>query len=188
MKRVIATIALAALTGGCVISVDEVVPDHVSTFDPRLLGTWRGVPDSTDRAIVSRASDKGNTYAITFTDDEKSSKFEGRLGRLGGRTVMDVWPVPNERDVAEPYRGLLVPGHFLVVVDVEEDSLWTATLSATEMRKAIQTGILRLDTLPYNRQMVLRGATTELRAALSAYIGRPGALDKPELWRRVRRR
>ena len=101
-------LGLAVVLSGCVLSVDPVISESGATFDPRLLGMWEEVSGS-DRAVVSRAAE--NTYAIEYTSDGKVGRFEARLGRLGDRLVLDVWPAPRDKDLPQPYAGLLVAGH-----------------------------------------------------------------------------
>jgi len=186
MPQLMVALALAAVAGGCVVSVEAIVPEANAEFDARLLGTWQGASDSSDRATISRRS--GSRYAIEYSDAKDTGKFEARLGRLGNRMVLDVWPTPGDSDVAEPYRGLLIPGHTLFVVTIAPDSLVTSLIEADSLRAVLRRGQLRLDTLGNVRQLVLTSSTSALRAGLARYILRPGALDKPGVWKRVRGR
>ena len=185
LPKFVMALAVAAVAGACVISVEAVVPEASSNFDPRLIGTWQGDgSDSTDRARVSRG--RGNLYEIEYSDKGNTGKFEARLGRLGTRWVLDVWPMPADSDVAEPYRGLMIPGHTLLAIDVGATTITTAMLDPDSLRNAIKRGRSRLDTLRYGRQMVLTSSTNGLRAALGTYLARAGVLEKPGIWKRVR--
>lgn len=77
------------LISGCVLSVDPVISESGATFNPRLLGAWEEV-SGPGRAVVSRAAQ--NRYAIDYTSDGTTGRFEARLGRPGDRLVLDVWP------------------------------------------------------------------------------------------------
>jgi hypothetical protein len=118
--RLGAILALAIFMSGCVLSVEPVISESVATFDPRLLGSWEENSGS-DRAVVSRAAE--NEYAIEYTSDGKVSRFQARLGRLGGRTVLDVWPAPRDSDLPQPYADLMVVGHLLLALDVGTDEI-----------------------------------------------------------------
>jgi hypothetical protein len=179
------TIAFAICLTACAVSVDAVVSDTNATFDQRLIGNWVDADDPDARATVTRESP--TSYRIMFTDDGKTGKFEARLGRLGARMVLDVWPEPADSEIAEPYRGALIPGHLLFVVEIGADRITAATLDTDSLRAAIKAGRLKLDTLRANRQMILTGPTDALRAALPAHLARPGAVEKPAVFRRVRR-
>ena len=184
MRRLLPIATFACVTA-CAVSVDAVVSDANATFDQRLIGNWIDVSDTGARAAVTRESP--TSYRIMFTDDGKTGKFEARLGRLGTRMVLDVWPEPADSEIAEPYRGALIPGHLLFVVEIGADQITAATLDTDSLRAAIKAGRLKLDTLLANRQLILTGPTNALRAALPAHLARPGAVEKPATFRRVRR-
>lgn len=63
LKLVSIFAVLLALTG-CLVSLDEIVPESDAIFDPRLVGTWE-LESTSDRAVITRASKL--TYAIEFT-------------------------------------------------------------------------------------------------------------------------
>lgn len=174
------TLLLAAVSG-CVVSVDEVVSDADATFDPRLVGTWEAV-SSSDRAVISRAYD--NTYAVEYTSSGELSSFSARLGSLGGRLVLDVWPTPRDGDLPEPYEGLMIAGHLLFVVDIGSDEIRTAALDADSLFARLRTEQLRLTHRRTDERLVLHGTTNELRAALGSHLAYPGALSEPSVWRR----
>ncbi len=174
-------LALGIVLSGCELSLDSVVSESGATSDPRLVGTWDEVGGS-DRAVVSQSPE--STYAVEYTSDGKVGKFRARLGRLGERTVLDVWPVPGDGELPQPYAGLLVPGHLLLDIDVGVDQITTAALEPDSLIAALQGGQVPL---AYNRssdQLILDGTTEALRAALGPYIARPGVLADPSRWRR----
>ena len=183
MHRIAAILASSVLLTGCVLSTDAVVSERDAIFDPRLLGTWQQVSDS-DRAVVFRTGEKG--YAIEYTDrNRKVVRLEGRLGRLGKRAVLDVWPAPRETDLPEPYRSWLIPGHLLVRLDISDGAVRTAALELDPLKPRLRSGELRLDYVLDHDRAILNGTTTQLRAALGPYMERPGALTDEDVWRRV---
>jgi Domain of unknown function (DUF4185) len=181
-KRSIVQALVIALTG-CVLSIDHIVPESSAIFDPRLLGTWEEVSGS-DRAVISRASD--NAYGIEYISDGKVGRFEGRLGRLGDRLILDVRPAPSETDLPEPYAGFLIRGHLLLSLDVGSDEIRMAALEPDSLFAALRAGEIHLVHQRSGDQLILHGTTEELRFALGSYLAEPGALGEPEVWRRVR--
>src|SRR5512143_942237 len=100
MKLPAASLLCCLLTTGCVLSIDAVVPASDATFDPRLLGEWQGESDG-ERAVIAR--DSGGAYAIEYTDEKgKRGSFRARLGRLGPRLVLDIWPAHDDATVQGP--------------------------------------------------------------------------------------
>lgn len=180
MRRTIPTVALA-LTGCLVLSTDAVVPSSSATIDPRLIGAWQEV-NGTDHAVISRG-DSG-TYAIEYSSDCKAGRFTARLGTLGHRTVLDMWPTPGDKEIPDPYPGFMIAGHLLLVLDVGSDELRVAALQPDTLGKALQRGIVKLPYVQAKDQLILNGATAELRAALAPYLTRPGALTDPTTFHR----
>src|SRR5262249_2826088 len=124
MWKVGVILALSIVLTGCVLSIDPVVSESNATFDQRLLGNWEEVSGS-DRALVSRAD--GNTYSIEWRGDGNVARLMARLGRLGGRPILDVWPAPREADVKAPYADLLVAGHLILSLDIGGGEIPAAT-------------------------------------------------------------
>jgi len=168
---------------GCVVSVDAVVPSSTATFDPRLVGRWAEV-DGRDRAEVMRDS---NGYAITYTDgDGKVGHYEAHLGFLGKQLVLDVAPASRKADAEIQEGAMLIRGHALfVMMTIASDSLRFAMLKPDSLRGALERGTVRLSYRSDHDQLILMDATTALRSALMAYMGRPGVLDDPSTFRRI---
>ena len=176
-------VGLAAILGGCVLSVEPVIGEADATFDPRLLGTWEEVSGS-DRAVISR--DVENTYALEYTGDGKVSRFEARLGRLGGHVVLDVWPAARSDDQPSRYPDFLIPGHALLALDIGPDEVRVAALEPDSLLMALRSGQLRLAHESSRERLILHGTTAQVHAALAAHLARPGALTAPDTWRRAR--
>lgn len=184
MWKVSSLLALSIVLNGCVLSIDGVVSESDANFDPRLLGGWEEASGS-DRAMVSRAAE--NKYAIEYTSDNgKVGKFEARLGRLGERLVLDVWPAPRETDLPAPYADMLVEGHLLLALEVSTNEISFAMLEPDSLRAALRAGAVRLAYGGPGDRLILQGTTAELRSTLGRYLARSGALMKPDVWRRAR--
>lgn len=182
LLRGVGMACLVVVLSACVLSVEPVVPESAATFDARLLGAWQA-DDASDRAVVSRAA--GNTYAIEYTSNHHVGRFEGRLGQLGARVVLDVWPVPRDGEIARPYDDVLLPVHFLLVLDIGADEVRTRTLDHAALLATLDAGQVGLAHGETRSKLVLHGNTEPLRAALGPYLEHPGALAEPALWRRA---
>jgi len=175
-------LALTVILGGCVLSGEPFVSELDATFDPRLLGTWEDVSGS-DYAVVSRAA--GNTYAIEYSSDGDLGRFEARLGRLGNRLILDVWPAPGDRELPKPYADLLIAGHWLLTLAVSPEEIRISALEPDTLLADLRASKLRLAHQCAKGYLLLSGATEELRAAMGPYLSRPGALDEIWVWRRA---
>ncbi|MGA2622606.1 MAG: DUF4185 domain-containing protein [Bacteroidota bacterium] len=177
-------LAFFSVLSGCALSIDPIVSESEATFDPRLLGSWEETSGS-NRALVTHTT--GNTYAIEYTRDGTVGRFEARLGRLGERLVLDVWPTPREGDLPGPYAGLTIAGHLLLILDIGSDELRVTTPDPDSLLVALRSGQVRLAYELSEKQFILRGTTEELRSALGPYLARSSALPKREEWRRGQR-
>jgi hypothetical protein len=178
-----AALGLAIALSACVLSVEPVVPESAATFDTRLLGAWQA-DDESDRAVISRA--EGNTYAIEYTSNHRVGRFEGRLGQLGKRVVLDVWPMPRDGEIAQPYDDVLLPGHLPLALDVGTDEIRMSPIDHDALLVALNAGQVALTHGETKTQLILHGTTEQLRAALGPYLEHAGALAEPTRWRLAR--
>jgi hypothetical protein len=183
MQKIAAILACSVLLPGCVLSTDAVVSEADATFDPRLLGTWYEI-ESSDRAVVSRTGAKG--YAIEYTDRTgRVVRLEGRLGRLGTRTLLDLWITPSDTEVAEPYRAWLVPGHLLIALDIGNGEIRAAALEPDSLISRLRRGEVPLAYVLDHGRVILEAPTAQLRNVLAPHVQRNGALTDPGVWRHV---
>ena len=182
MPRLISVLGLVVVATGCVLSVDPVIPESGAAFDPRLIGAWQETPGS-DFAVITPKGPGG--YAIQYTTAGRTGAFEARLGRLGDRLVLDVWPTPGEKDLPEPYGSVVIAGHALFSLDVTTDEIRLSPLDPDAMLKALRAGDLRLDYSSSADRLVLLSATSPLRAEMTKYLARPGAFGESSTWRRA---
>jgi hypothetical protein len=180
MKRAIMLLAVM-LTGCVVLSTDAIVPADRPTLDPRFFGAWQEV-NGTDHAVITRG-DSG-AYAIEYSSDCKAGRFAARLGPLGGRTVLDMWPTPGDKDIPDPYPSFMIPGHLMLVVELKGDELRVAALQPDTLGRALENGDVKLPFVRAKDQLILNGSTAQMRAALAPYLARAGALSEPTLFRR----
>lgn len=114
-RSLLAACALS-LTACGVASISPIVPPDDAEFDAALLGRWRGA-ESTEFAVIS--GDSADGYSITLVDEDGGTgRFKGRLGRLGGLRILDVWPTQLDlsRDGAI-YESLVLRLHSFAVLD-----------------------------------------------------------------------
>jgi hypothetical protein len=175
-------LGFAVLVGGCVLSTDAVIADSVATLDDRLLGTWKE-HDGEDSAVVTR--DSGNAYRIAYSSALGTGTFAGRLGRLGGRTVMDFSPTPRKSELPEAYENYLLPLHVLLTVDLAADTLRIATLDCDSLRAALQAGRVRLGYGEVGNRVMLFATGEQFRQAIAPHLTAPGSLTRQATWRKV---
>jgi len=180
-------LACALAVTSCVLSVDDVVPPSDSVYDPALIGVWEGTWEGESapaRAVVSDAD--GRSYVIDYTEasGERTGSFQARLGRLGGRLVLEVWPAgdPGETPVQD---DLAVPGHMVFVVDSVAAGIRLSAFDQDSVQRALERGTLRLPSRTLEGRTILLGETDTLRAALGPLVARGALLAEAGTWRRV---
>ena len=175
---------LAVVIGlpGCVLSLDPVISESDSTYDSRLLGKWEQA-SSSDRAVVSEG--EGNSYMIEYTSDKQTGRFQARLGVLDDRQVLDIWPALDEEVQERPEAGLLVAGHLLLAIEIDQDEIVVTALEPDPLLGSIRAGDVKAPYRQNDSQLILTGTTEELRSALGPYLSRSGALSEPSVWRRA---
>ena len=175
-------LAFTVALGGCVVSSQPVITPADATFDERLLGSWEEI-GGPDRATVTRGA--AGTYAIVLTNAHDTTRLDARLGRLGDRVVLDVWPVPRETELPSGYASLLLPGHVLLVMEIGAQEVAYSILEADTLLAVMEKAPAAPPYDTTGRRLALHGTSAELRALLTPHLGRPGALSNVERMRRV---
>jgi hypothetical protein len=158
---------IAALTAsaceGTVDSIDPVIPEEEAFFDERLLGVW--LDGDGDAYLVITPAGEGS-YAIHLPGDTDSARFEGRLGQLAGRTLLELTS-------AIQVGRFLRPSFLLLDVQFRGDTLGLFNLRGDSLLAAIHRGEVALDfDAEGDDDLLIRSRTPAVRAALAPYIAR----------------
>jgi len=181
MQMLGSILAALIVLSGCVLSIDPVISESNSTYDSRLLGKWEQA-SSSDRAVVSKGKD--NTYLIEYTNVKQTGRFQARLGMLGGRQVIDIWPALSEEDQEQPEAGLLVAGHVIFTIEIDQDEITVAAFEPDPLLVSIRADGVKVPYRQHENQLILTGTTEELRSTLGPYLSRAEVLSEPSVWRR----
>ena len=174
--RLAAVVMPALFLGACVYQVDSAIPEGQSSVDPALTGTW--VTES-DTAVISAGAD--GAYAIHYIDDKgERVRLEGRAGKLGARTVLEVTPL-----LVGDEAGDWPVARLLLVVSVSGVEAKTQLVNAAVMRAAVARDPAAFQHIRRGENVILTAPTAQLSPALRALLERPGALDDPATWRRI---
>lgn len=176
-------VAVGCLAGCGVASVSPFVTDADRVAEPRLIGSWQD-SSGKESAVITVAPE--NDYLLTYTDgDGKTGQFRARLGRLGPYRVLDlepVDPIPNASDV---YKSLVLRAHGVVIIDSVGAVLQFRLVQPDSLREYLRRSPGVAHT-PIGHAVLLTAPSPELRQFVQEFLGRPGVLDAPEVWRRRR--
>ena len=180
-------LACALAATSCVLTIDDVISPSESMFDPALLGTWVGTWEGESapaRSVVSAADGSGYFVDYTAEDGERTGSFQARLGRLGGRLVLEVWPAGDAGET--PVQAdLAVPGHMVFFMDSIAGGLRLSAFHQDSVAYALEQGTLRLPSRTLEGRTILLGATDTLRAVLGPLVARGDLLAEVGAWRRA---
>jgi hypothetical protein len=164
-------LALALLLGGCVVSVEPLIPESEAMFDAGLLGTWED--EDANRLVVTQVTESGRTYRVSYTSAGETIFHHALLGRLGEHAVLELFPESEIRS------------HLLLVLQIAADEIRWQALQPGPLLAALETGELDLGYRRLARDLVLRESPAKLREQLTPWLARPGVLTEPRILRRV---
>ncbi len=183
MRR-LALLLVPLFVTACAVSVQPFYRMDQLTFDSTLLGAW-GEPN-TSEGVVLRA-DRGH-YEIDYTDSNgKHARFVGLLFHWAGRTALDVSPAERPdsvgRQIADPYWGLLIPGHTVFWLDHAPDRISFTSLDADTLKAYLTAHPDAVEHVLGNSGPVLLAAPPRLQAFLGRYL-LLHPLGEPTVWHR----
>ena len=158
--------------------------------DSRLNETWTDKEGDVTFAFEQRrekGKEKEYELVVKEKDGEQqvSGKFEVRLVQVGAFWFLDIYPKSRE-GVNEFYRMHFIRAHTIARVEIKQDSIQMAFLSASWLKAKINEN--RIDT-PYvkaNDALLLTGTTEELQELVFCYANDDQAFADPLLLERQR--
>lgn len=154
--------------------------------DPGLIGTWR---DKEGDVSFSFESGTEQEYALVVkeTDGERemSSEFEAHLMHLGGSWFIDLFP-KNKSGEDEFYRGHFCRGHSIARVELGQDSMQMAFLSASWLSARIDEKSIDTPHEKSDETLLLTGTTEEVQELAYFYANDERAFADPLSLERTR--
>ena len=179
MRRFGSAVVFASIVvlTGCVGSIYALWAGPDMTMDRRLVGTWNDVGSKSWFEVSATGP---FTYLVVMHDDSgKVGRFQGLLGRIDERLVMDIQPDVTALTVPDAYTGLLQPMHGFLFIDSIGAHPKVSILDPDSVKHYITAhpGAVRADTL--SAGVVLEGTPRDLQAFLMGYLRRPGIFSEP---------
>lgn len=175
MHAVLVGLCSVGITG-CVSSVNPYIAEQSAQFEPALLGTWTDSA-ATERAVITQAGPQ--RYRVDYTDDNsKTTRFTGRLGRVGGVLLLDLESTaPKSPDDSSG-------AHLAVVLSTIAPRLSFAVLDPDSLKAFLRAHPRAVAHRPTKDELVFTATTDELATFLATYLRRPGVLGEPAVWMR----
>ena len=134
--------AAATLAGCFPLSLHPLYSDENVVFESGLLGTWAiGVNESivSNESIVFETGEDKN-YIVTYHSDQRSSRLEVHLVRLGQHYFADIYPEDHDLDEIMDQGYLpIIPMHLLFAVELNGDVLRMGVLDPDWLNSRIES-------------------------------------------------
>jgi hypothetical protein len=193
-----ATLALVSIVPtGCdsagnplVMSLQPFYTEIDLEADSRLNQTWTDKEGDVTFAFQQgkeQGKEKEYELVVKEKDGEQqvSGKFEVRLVHLGAFRFLDIYP--NSSDgVSEFYRMHFIRAHTVARVEIKQDSIQMAFLSATWLRAKIKEKSVDTPYIKVDDALLLTGTMEEVQGLVFCYANDDEAFSDPLLLERQR--
>ena len=158
--------------------------------DSRLNETWTDKEgDVTFAFEQGREKGKEKEYELVVKEkdgeQQVSGKFDVRLVQLGAFWFLDIYPQNNEGK-SEFYRMHFIRAHTITRVEIKQDSIQMAFLSASWLKAKIEENSIDTPHVKASDALLLTGTTEELQELVFRYANDDQAFADPLLLERQR--
>jgi hypothetical protein len=172
------------------MSLEPFYADVDLQSDSRLNETWTDKEgDVTFAFEQGREKGKEKVYELVVKEkdgeQQVSGKFEVRLVQLGAFWFLDIYPKSSE-GVSEFYRMHFIRAHTITRVEIKQDSIQMAFLSASWLKARIKENSVDTPYVKANDALLLTGTTEELQELVLRYANDDQAFADPLLLERLR--
>jgi hypothetical protein len=154
--------------------------------DPGLIGTWKDKEGDVSFTFEA-GTEKDYTLIVKERDGERetSGEFEVHLMRLGGSWFIDFFP-KNNSEGDEFYRFHFFRGHSIARVELGQDSMQMAFLSASWLSARIKEKSIDTPHEKADGSLLLTGTTEEVQELAYFYANDEEAFADPLSLERTR--
>jgi hypothetical protein len=158
--------------------------------DSRLNGTWSYEEgDVTFSFEQGKEKGKEKEYKLVVKEkdgeQEVSSVFEARVVRLGAFCFLDIYPHSTEEG-NEFYRGHFIRAHTIVRVEIKQDSIQMAFLSASWLKVKMEENSVDTPYVKADDTVLLTGNTQEVQELVLSCANDDEAFADPVLLKKQR--
>jgi hypothetical protein len=159
--------------------------------DSRLQGTWKNKEGDVTLSFEEgpdKRQEKEYKLVVKEKDGEQeaSGEFDVRVVRLGGFWFLDLYP-KSSTEGNEFYRVHFIRAHTIARVEVKEDSIQMAFLSAGWLKAKIKEKSVDTPYVKADDVLLLTGATEEVQELVFCYANDDEAFADPLLLERQQR-
>ena len=154
--------------------------------NPGLIGTWRDTEGDVSFTF-EEGTEKEYTLVVKEREggQETSGEFEAHLMRLGGSMFIDFFPKNNSGE-DEFYRVHFFRGHSIGRVEIGQDSMQMAFVSASWLSAQIEEKSIDTPYVKADGSLLLTGTTEEVQELADLYANDEKAFADPLCLERTR--
>ncbi|MFH1614705.1 MAG: hypothetical protein ABIG61_06450 [Planctomycetota bacterium] len=183
---------LAALLGGCVLSIHPLYTANVLVFEEKLLGVWIGDDSRWEFKIGKdenpyaafgggKRQDGKRFYSLTIDQDEKQTKrgeFVAHLVKLDDTLFLDLFPAePNL--ASDFYKFHLLPVHSFIKVEQIDPTLKMRMSDSSKFEKMLAKDPNIIDFEAASERIVLTAEPNELQEFLRKHANNENFFGDP---------
>ena len=172
MRAITRTLLLAvvALSGGCVLTLNSLFTSKDVTYDPALAGVWQN-PEAT-WTIKPYDKSTGRYVLQAAMKNQPEAQFDAKLGTVGTNRFLEL--TPKRPDTIHPksfFGGHFVPLHSFWKVALDGDNLTLTSMSIQWLQRIIGQ---KSSDIKYAKcddgTVFLTASTQELRDFVGKYV------------------
>lgn len=164
--KIAAFYLLAVLAGGCVPSLHPLFTENELVFNANLVGKW-SEPNSSDYWEFKATNNK--KYNFIYTDKKGKGIFDGRLGKIGNNTFLDIYPTDMNLPGNDFYKSHLLGTHSFMKIDLSKDGLKIGIMNPDNIKKLVNDEPNAIKYEKIDDRIVLTDSTKELQAFVLKY-------------------
>ena len=157
---------LAALLGGCVLSLHPLYEESDLIFEKKLLGTWA---KSGSKETWQFEQGKGdNFYKMTYTDDKgREGSFVAGLGKINNIMFLNIFPQEPKLKQNDYYKFHILRAYSFIRIEQIEPTLVMRVMNPDKTKEILKNDPNLIKYEIIQDRVVLTASTDELKKFIS---------------------
>jgi hypothetical protein len=155
-------IPMIVLQLGCLPTLNPLVTDEDSYFDPLLLGVWIQRGSSTSWSVTHLGD---RTYRVVHADDSsRPGQFIGQLAKFGDNLYLDLFPDESVWKENPFERIHSIPIHTIYRLEIKDRELMLHAIDFKKLETYIAEHADKLPSVSWGKRQVITATSSQLQA------------------------
>ena len=156
---------------GCLPTINPLVTEQDSFFDPAFLGVWVQMGNASTWSVTHRGD---RSYRVVCTDDSsRPVQFIGRLAKIQNELYLDLIPDESVWHGNQFERIHSISIHTVYRVEIKNDSLNLFVIDFNKLKRYMEENGDKLPSVTWGDRQVITATTSQLQAFIK---------DHPEMF------